>query len=92
MPTYAPLTDGLKHVNRTTELQPGEVYIARFKNALQNYRADIWICVVLPDNFEEGRGLARRPKGSKPLEPGTTWTTPLHERVYPVYLPGQNSL
>lgn len=92
MTSYAPLTAGLKHVTKTSELQPGQVYIVRFKNALRNYRTDIWIGVILPEGFEPGRGLSRRPKGAKPTGEGSAWTIPLNERVYPTYLPGRNLL
>lgn len=92
MSRYAPLTAGLKHVTQLSELQPGEAYVARFKNALKHYRTDIWIGVIMPEGFEPGRGLSRRPKGSKPTGEGSVWTTPLSERVYPIFLPGRNSL
>lgn len=92
MTSYAPLTAGLKHVTQTSELQPGQVHITRFKNALRNYRTDIWIGIILPEGFSPGNGLTRRPKGARPTEEGSAWTTPLNERVYPTYLPGRNLL
>lgn len=92
MASYAPLTHGLKHVTKTSELQPGQVYIVRFKNALRNHRTDIWICVILPEGFEPAGNLSRRPKGARPTEEGSAWTAPLNERVYPTYLPGRNLL
>lgn len=91
MATYAPMTGGLQHINPGREVNAGEVLIARFKNAKRKNCVDIWIAVVLPDGFEPGKGLSRRPKGAKPIVNGSEWTTPLHERVYPVYFPGRNT-
>lgn len=91
MAHYAPLTAGLRHVTQLQELQPGDLYVIRFKNPLRNYRTDIWLAVIWPDGFELNMALARRPKGSKPTD-GSTWTTPLGERNYPVFLPARNSL
>lgn len=92
MAHYAPLTAGLRHVTQLQELQPGDLYVIRFKNPHRGYRTDIWLAVIMPDGFELNRALSRRPKGSKPTEEGSVWTTPLSERVYPVFLPARNSL
>lgn len=92
MSSYARLTSGLKHVPQTEELAVGLVCIVRFKDGLNSYRTNLWIGVVLPEGFEPGRNLARRPKGSKPIEQGSPWTTPFNERAYPMYLPGRNTL
>lgn len=88
MPTQ-PLVTGLKHCNVTEELTPGDAYIMRFKNPLNEYKTDLWMAIILSDTREPGNRLHRRPKGAKP-ENGP-WTTPLNERAYPVYMPGRNS-
>lgn len=88
MPTQ-PLVGGLKHCHVTEELTPGDAYVMRFKNPMNEYKADLWIAIILPDTREPGNRLHRRPKGAKP-ENGP-WTTPLSERAYPVYMPGRNS-
>lgn len=88
---YAPMTAGLDHIHLGREVSAGEVFIARFKNAKKKYCVDIWIGVVLPDGFEPGKGLSRRPKGARSTVNGSTWTTPLTERMYPVYFPGRNT-
>ncbi|KAJ5577685.1 uncharacterized protein N7459_006649 [Penicillium hispanicum] len=89
MPSYAPLTQGLKHVRDVKELEPGETYLVRFKNSQREYKTDLWVAVIIPEGFGSTRNLNRRPKGARP-EDGK-WTTPLSERVYPIYIPGRNS-
>lgn len=88
MTSYAPLTAGLDHVSPLEEINPGDIFIVRFKNSARNYNTDIWIAVRLPDNFEVAPGLYRAPKGVKPAS--GEWTTEPDKRVYPVYLPGRN--
>ncbi|KAJ5211950.1 uncharacterized protein N7498_003596 [Penicillium cinerascens] len=91
MAHYAPMTADLSHIPTPREVNAGEVFIARFKNSHKKYRVDIWVGVILPDGFEPGKGLSRRPKGSRPLIQGGAWKTPLRERMYPVYFPGRNT-
>ncbi|CEJ56144.1 hypothetical protein PMG11_02365 [Penicillium brasilianum] len=80
MNNYAPLITGLKHVSPLKELNPGDTE--------RNYNTDIWIAVLLPDDFKVAFGLHRPPKGTKPAS--GDWTTDLDKRVYPTYLPGRN--
>lgn len=89
MPIQQYLTSGLKHCHEARELLPGEAYVVRFKNPMREYKTDIWMGIIFPVNDSPGSRLHRRPKGAKP-ENGP-WTTPLSERVYPVYMPGRNS-
>lgn len=84
-----PLTSGLTHVSPLQEIQSGEAFIVRFKNSSRKYNTDLWIGILLPDDFEHGPGLSRAPKGAKPVS--GEWTTDLDKRVYPVYLPARNS-
>ena len=88
MNTYAPLITGLKHVSPAKDLNPGCLFIARYKNRARNYNTDLWIAVLLPDDFQAAFGLQRPPKGAKPAS--GEWTTDLDKRVYPAYLPGVN--
>ena len=79
------LTSGLTHVSPLQEIQSGEAFVVRFKNSSRKYNTDLWIGILLPDDFEHGPGLSRNPKGAKPVS--GEWTTDLDKRVYPVYLP-----
>lgn len=88
MNKYAPLITGLKHVLPLTELNPGDTFVIRYKNRARNYNTDLWIAVLLPEDFQVAFGLQRPPKGAKPAS--GEWTTDPDKRVYPVYLPGTN--
>lgn len=89
MSKYRFLTTGIHHALATGVMNPGNAFIVRFKNSVRDHKADIWIGVLLPDDFDAPSGLSRRPKGAKPLS--SEWTTDLGERVYPTYLPGRNT-
>ncbi|KUM58073.1 hypothetical protein ACN42_g9095 [Penicillium freii] len=82
------LTTGLRHLNKPRALEPGETLIIRYKNSLRQYKSDVWIGVVLPDQFGPTRHISRRPVGAQPAE--GEWTTHLKDRMYSVYLPGRN--
>ncbi|KAJ5760508.1 hypothetical protein N7520_007664 [Penicillium odoratum] len=82
-------TAGLVKTNSTNELLPGQVYIIRFKNPCRSYRTDIWLGVILTEEFGPGKNLHGRAKGAK--NPDGTWDNPLSEHVYPIYMPGRNS-
>jgi hypothetical protein len=88
MNKYAPLITGLKHVSPLKEINPGNTFVVRYKSRERNYNTDIWIAVLLPDDFKVAFGLHRPPKGAKPAS--GDWTTDLDKRVYPAYLPGRN--
>ncbi|KAJ5390405.1 uncharacterized protein N7496_001473 [Penicillium cataractarum] len=88
MNTYASLITGLKHVSPAKDLNPGCLFIVRYKNRARNYNTDLWIAVLLPDDFQAAFGLQRPPKGAKPAS--GEWTTDPDKRVYPAYLPGVN--
>lgn len=81
---------GLKPANRMAELHPGQAYLHRFKSARRDYKTDIWVAIILPDDEIERRGLHRRPSEAKPAD--GNWTTPTSERFYPCFLPTRNSL
>ncbi|KAJ5092878.1 hypothetical protein N7456_008739 [Penicillium angulare] len=89
MASYAPITTGLVKTNSPHELLPGEVYLVRFKNSCREYKTDLWLGVILTEEDGPGKNLHGRAKGAKPAE--GVWTTPLSERVYPVFMPGRNS-
>lgn len=82
------LTAGLKRATQTRELQPGEVYIARFKNSCRNYKTDIWMGVIMNEEYAS-QNLNRRPQEAKGVD--GTWAVQLPERSYPLYMPGRNS-
>ncbi|CAI7627607.1 unnamed protein product [Penicillium glandicola] len=82
------LTTGLRHLPKPRPLEPGEAFIVRFKNSLRQYKADVWIGIVLPEKFGPSRHINRRPVGAQPVE--GAWLTHLKDRVYSMYLPGRN--
>ncbi|CAI7592005.1 unnamed protein product [Penicillium crustosum] len=82
------LTTDLRHLNKPRTLEPGETLIIRYKNSLRQYKSDVWIGVVLPDQFGPTRHISRRPVGAQPIE--GEWMTHLKDRMYSVYLPGRN--
>lgn len=82
------LTTGLRHLNKPRALEPGDTLIVRYKNSLRQYKSDVWIGVVLPDQFGPTRHISRRPVGAQPTE--GEWMTHLKDRMYSVYLPGRN--
>ena len=90
MGVYAPISTGLTKNHTPAELEPGEAFLVRFKNARRNYRTDLWIGIILTEEFGPGKYLNGRPKKAKQAD--GKWTAPLNERVYPVYLPAKNSL
>ncbi|KAJ5735362.1 uncharacterized protein N7483_000487 [Penicillium malachiteum] len=81
-------TQNLVRNNMTRELRAGETFIARFKSSFIGHKTDIWLCVILTEEFGPGKHCHGRPKGAKPAE--GAWTTPLNERMYPIYMPGRN--
>ena len=82
------LTTDLRHLNKPRTLEPGETLIIRYKNSLRQYKSDVWIGVVLPDQFGPTRHISRRPVGAQPIE--GEWMTHPKDRMYSVYLPGRN--
>ena len=88
MPNYAPLTAGLQHVPPLADLNPGDAFIVRYKNSVRNYRTDLWIAIMVPDNFKALFGIQRPPNGAKSAT--GEWTVDADKRVYLVYLPGRN--
>ncbi|OKP13902.1 hypothetical protein PENSUB_477 [Penicillium subrubescens] len=60
MTRYAPLTTDLEHVKATTEINPGDTFIVRFKNSARDHKTDIWIGVRLTDDFEDVPGLTNK--------------------------------
>lgn len=82
------LTTDLRHLGKPRPLEAGETYVVRFKNSLRQYKADVWIGVVLPEKFGPSRHVNRRPVGAQPVE--GVWMTHLKDRVYSIYLPGRN--
>lgn len=82
------LTTDLRHLGKPRPLEAGETYVVRFKNSLRQYKADVWIGVVLPEKFGPSRHVNRRPVGAQPVE--GVWLTHLKDRVYSIYLPGRN--
>ncbi|KAJ5988952.1 hypothetical protein N7481_004162 [Penicillium waksmanii] len=80
---------GLKPANRMVELHPGQAYLHRFKSARRDYKTDIWVAIILPDDEIERHGLHRRPSEAKPAD--GTWITPTSERCYPCFLPARNT-
>ncbi|KAJ6096266.1 hypothetical protein N7486_007012, partial [Penicillium sp. IBT 16267x] len=89
MVAFSGLTAGLTKTNSPDELLPGEAYVVRFKNPCRNYRADIWLAIILTEELGPGKHLNGRVKGAKSAD--GTWETPMNERAYPVYMPGRNS-
>ncbi|KAJ5722464.1 hypothetical protein N7488_000499 [Penicillium malachiteum] len=90
MPVYCPIVHDLVKNNSPYELRPGQTFIVRFKNPRRGYRTDLWIGVILTEEFGPGKHVHGRPEGAKPAE--GAWTTPLNERTYPIYMPGRNTL
>ncbi|OQE38318.1 hypothetical protein PENCOP_c008G08125 [Penicillium coprophilum] len=82
------LTTGLRHLPKPRALEPGEALIVRYKNSLRQYKADVWIGIVLPDKFGPSRHVDRRPVGAQPSE--GAWVTHFKDRMYSMYLPGRN--
>lgn len=89
MVAFSALTADLIKINTPDELLPGEAFVFRFKNPCRSYRTDIWIAIILTEEFGPGKHLSGRMKGAKSAD--GTWDTPMNERVYPVYMPGRNS-
>ncbi|KAJ5950302.1 uncharacterized protein N7479_008715 [Penicillium vulpinum] len=82
------LTTDLRHLPKPRPLKPGEALLVRYKNSLRQYKADVWIGIVLPDKFGPSRHINRRPVGAQPAE--GPWKTHPKDRVYSIYLPGRN--
>ncbi|KAJ5055359.1 hypothetical protein NUH16_010922 [Penicillium rubens] len=90
MPPRAYLTTGLRHLGKPRLLEPGETFVVRYKNSLRQYRADVWIGVVLPEKFGPSRHINRRPVGAQPVE--GVWTTHPKDRIYSIKWVGLQDL
>ncbi|KAJ5492921.1 hypothetical protein N7539_001667 [Penicillium diatomitis] len=88
MAHHGPLTVGSQHVPALQELHAGDTFIVRFKNSSRNYNIDIWIGVLLPDNYDSGPALGRAPRGTRSAS--GQWDVDADQRIYPLYLPGRN--
>lgn len=81
------ITQELKPIDRTRDLQPGESCIVQYKGI--DNRKDLWLGIIFPESLMPKSLLIRPHKNSKP-ETGD-WKVPMEERVHGVYMPGKNT-
>ncbi|KAL1981276.1 hypothetical protein VTN96DRAFT_2822 [Rasamsonia emersonii] len=83
------LTKGLKPIDRSQDLQPGQSFIVHYNNTSLRNRKDLWLGIIIPESLTTPTLLSRRHRNAKPLK--GDWTVPVEKRAYGVYLPGQPS-